>query len=462
MRITQMSAYPEAYNQGTHTLEHFETLMGKGVDIMPHVVKIRPDYTLNYITDGLSRRFVEGQKSKSEKSQYMVVEWNLSQTNLPKIRIVNDCTDTGIGKSEIVIDLERPYYYKGDTFALENLQQLRVEQPVQKISAQRWRYTCSLEGNDLEKTVNPRYISAGRTTMYRSNYHGELSTKGAFKRMHTTEVHRIYLSRQRQSLSISGDMASMLVELKKGNQVAYFKIGDREAELMDLLLLSRNNSMIFGESNHDELGRCLNVDENGTIVPSGDGVIKQIERFCDKLNYNIIDTSLFDEAIESVILKTGKKRGNQLTVICNRKGMRHVQDALKQSLVEKSPNGAWYYHLNGSDKVKVGKEYDMYQYQGNFITFVEDQSLTEHIWNRGYLIFLDTSINGSEPNVVNYTLKGRELLTGVLAGLGGLDGRTSGNIATGLDGSEMHLMSYSGVAVKNPYAGFIMQQNLFD
>jgi len=462
MRVVQLSSFPEAMNQGTHTLEHFETLIGRGVNVMPDVVQLRPDYSMNYLTDGIGRTFMEGQKSKSEKSQYMIVEWTLNQKNIPKVKIVADCTETGVGKTPVAIDVDRPYYFQGDTFVLENQQQLRVTLPVQKISANRWRYICTLEGNDLSRGINTRFTTAGKITMYRTNYHGELSKHGAFKKMNTTEVHRAYLSRQRQSLQVSGDFASMLAVLKRGNKSAYFKIGEPTRDLMELLMHSRNNSMLFGESNHDEHGRCLNINEDGMAEPSGDGLLKQIERYCDKLNYAVLDTSLFDEAIESVILKTGKPRGNQITVLGNRKGLKDVHAALERALLQKSPLGAWYYHLNGSDKVKVGKEYDMYQYQGNTITFVEDHNLSESIYNRGYLIFVDTSINGDKPNVVNYTLEGRNLIQGKLLGMGGLDGRTSGNIATALDGTEIHLMSYSGLAVLNPYAGFIMQENLYE
>lgn len=462
MRIVEKSAVPEWATQGAYTIENFSTLFGRQVDLMPQIVKLRPNYTMNFITDGLKRKFISDNKSTSEKSKYLAVEWILSQRNIPRIKIIEACTDTGINKTPISLILEEPYYSIYDVFALENQQQLRVMSAPRKLSANRWEYTCVIEGASYDRGVIAKYVAKGKTTIFRTNYYPELSDRGSDKYMESTERHRIYISRHRVARALSGDYASMYVEMKSKGKIGYFEISEPEQDLMDQLLFITENSRVFGESNHDINGKVADQDSQGRDLPSGDGVLRQIERYCDKINYAVLTTDIFDAGLDSVVSKTEKRKGNHITVACNYEGYRQAQRAMKESLRETSIDGAWYYDKTGKHKVSVGQEYEMYHYNGNHITFVIDDVLSENILDRGYLIFLDTTVNNGMPNVVSYTLEGREYITGILPGMGGKTGRASGQIATALDGTEIHMLTYSGIAVKNPYAGFIMQENLYD
>ena len=49
-----------------------------------------------------------------------------------------------------------------------------------------------------------------------------------------------------------------------------------------------------------------------------------------------------------------------------------------------------------------------------------------------------------------FTIKNGEFIRGVLKGIGGLDGTTSGEVATGVAGSKIIHMGYSGVGIYNP------------
>lgn len=462
MRIIDYSAVPEWATNGTYTIENFNTMFGRQVDMMPQIVKLRPNYTMNFITDGLKRKMISQNNSTSEESRYLAVEWVLSQKNIPRIRIAVTCTETGTNKDPISLILEEPYYSIYDTFALENQQQLRVMSVPQKLSANRWKYTCQIEGASYDRGVQLKYMTKGRTTMFRSNYYPELSDRGSSKFLQTVERHRIYISRHRVGRALSGDFKSMYVEMKRKGKVGYFEINSTEEELMEELLHITANARVFGESNHDINGKCTLQDEQGRDLPSGDGALRQIERYCDKINYSLLTTDIFDAGLDTVVTKTEKRKGNHITVACNYEGYKQAQRAMKASLRDTALDGAWYYDKTGKHKVSVGQEYEMYHYNGNYITFVIDDVLSENIIDRGYLLFLDTTVNDGQPNVVSYTLKGREFLTGHLVGMGGKDGRTSGMISSAIDGSEVHMLTYSGLAVKNPYAGFIMQQNLYE
>jgi len=459
MQVISYSDIPEFHND-TKTIKHLGTLLGTRVNVLETIVKMRRDLTLSLLTDGLKRTYTQGRKSGFEASDAMVFEWTIETTMIPRIRFMDNCTDTGVNKTPITFILEKNYYAANDTFALENQQQILVTQAPEKLAPNRWRYVGILVGNDMSKQVDTNYTTKGRYTQYRSNYYPELSDKGATKYMFSAEKHRGHISRHRVGDSWSGDYASVFFQMKdKKGQPHFFQMPKPEKNLLDLFMLSRENHLLFGRSNHDVNGKCLDFDTLGRELPMGDGLIAQYERYCDKFSYNILTTSLFEDAIDSLIKKTGKFMDNNITVICNHVGYKHAMKAMEEKLRQFAINGAWYW-TKDKQFVDVGAHYRQYNYNGNSITFTIDTALSEIYTDFGYMIFVDTSITDGRANITRFTFEGREMLQGTLVGMGGQDGRTSGNIATAIDGTEKHILGYSGLAVFNPYAGFIMQENV--
>lgn len=52
-----------------------------------------------------------------------------------------------------------------------------------------------------------------------------------------------------------------------------------------------------------------------------------------------------------------------------------------------------------------------------------------------------------------------EMIEGRVNGLGGADGKTSGDVSTGVHGSEYHILGYSCTVVFNPYKSFILKES---
>ena len=461
MRIIQFDDIPE-FHRDTQTMKHIGTLLGSRVTALPQLISLKRELTLSLLTDGLKNTFSKERQSNTEGLNSMIFEWRFQQNYTPRIRIVETCTDTGRGRTPINLILENNYYSKNDTFALSDPRiSLFVTQAPERLGPNRWRYVCILNGNDNTREVNPSLLRAGETTTYRSNYFGELSKEGYSKYMYNTEIFRGFLSRHRVGKRISGDFANyVFFEVKNDkSKYDYFKALEPEKELIDYYLLTREQHLLFGENNHDVNGKCLLQDEMGNDIPMGSGVIEQIERYCDKFSYSTLTTSIFDDAIDSVIQRTGKYTGNHITVICNHLGLKQAMDAMLNKLRDFAQLGAWYY-TRDKNEVNVGANFQQYHYNHNYLTFTIDEALTKEYRDFGYLVFLDTSLINGKANVQTFTLKGREMLTGTLRGLGGADGRSSGDIATPIDGSEMHIMGYSGIVVFNPYAGFIMKENV--
>jgi hypothetical protein len=193
----------------------------------------------------------------------------------------------------------------------------------------------------------------------------------------------------------------------------------------------------------------------------GDGVIPQIERFCDKFSFSILSSSIFNDVLSSMTEKSEMPTGNIYAVVCNERMYRLFGELQTTDLRFQSSNDGSYFYTKRGGKVKVGAEYDSYSLQGNTITFMPNRGLSQEYPDHAYGIFLDTTadMTSGRPNLAMFTIDGSEMISGSLNGMGGQNGRTSGTVSTGVHGSEYHLLGYSGCVLFNPYKSFILEES---
>jgi hypothetical protein len=55
---------------------------------------------------------------------------------------------------------------------------------------------------------------------------------------------------------------------------------------------------------------------------------------------------------------------------------------------------------------------------------------------------------------------GRSFITGDLDGVGGQDGKTSGKVATPLDGSSKIIIGTMGLILHNPYSSYMLEKKV--
>jgi hypothetical protein len=452
----------------TKTVQNFGTLLGAKPHKLGTVVTMYKQLALATLTDALKNVYYNPKKGSGSFTPInsMVIEWNIDVNFIKKVRIVGSISGDGANKNVESIILAERYYDKNDTFTLDNKQQLFVVSTPKKLSQSRWEYKVVLVGNDMSKTINTAYAAAGKDTRYRSNYHPELSERGYTKWISNTETHRNYLSRQRASTSWSADFAMMediYIQTGKDSKdsSSYYKMNKKEKECLDTFLISREQNCLFSETNYDVNGKCLDQDDHGRDIPMGDGVIPQIERYCDKFSYSILTIDVLDDVLATMREKSDAPTGNIYAVICNERFYDQVGKLMSSELrFQSSADGAYFYSKAAGGKVKVGAEFDTYHFQGNTISFMPDRVLSQEYPEGGYGIFLDTGadLSSGRPNVATFTLEGSEMISGNLHGMGGADGKTSGEVSTGVHGSEYHLLGYSGAVVFNPYKSFIVQE----
>jgi len=450
----------------TKTVQNFGTLLGKKPHKMGQVVTMYPGLAISNLTEALRNVYTKKKGGDAfTPINSMTIEWDIKVNFIRKVKIVEDATPVLGGIFPLY--LAEKYYDKNDTMVLENKQTLMVVAPPKKELDNRWKHMVMLVSSDKSKPVIAEFVKKGRITRYRSNYHPELSERGYIKYISNTEKHRNYLSRHRASVDFSGDYALMedvFIDMGKGKDgEQYAKMNTKEKECMDSYLVSREQHMLFGQSNFDENGKCMMQDEKGRDIPIGDGIIAQIERYCDKFSYSVLTTDLFEDIIAAMVEKSDTPIGNSYAFVVNERLWFQVGKVMKSDLRFISPaDGSYFWSKQSNSKVKVGAQFDTYTFQGNTISFVVDRSLSQEYPDYGYGFCIDMSpdISTGRPNLATFTLDGAEMLSGTLNGMGGQTGRESGQIATSIHGSSYHLLGYSGAVVFNPYKAAIITESI--
>jgi len=74
------------------------------------------------------------------------------------------------------------------------------------------------------------------------------------------------------------------------------------------------------------------------------------------------------------------------------------------------------------------------------------------------VVDLTADKTSNTPALSFFTVKGGEFIRGILKGVGGLDGITSGEVSSTVAGSKLIHMGYAGVGVFNPYRSYIIEE----
>jgi len=464
MRIYESHNLPTWAGE-TKTMQTVGTMLKEKPHRLSQVVRIQPNLSANMLTDGLMNVvYKQGSKTRFDPISSFKFEWKVQTNQIVKIRFAEDCTDDGAGGTDVVHILAQKYYDKNDTYKLDNGQLCFVRDVPVKLGENRWKYTSVLVGAQATRKIDVRYTTRGKETMYISNYFPELSERGYSKFTLNTELHQNYISRHRHSDSWSSDFGALkdvYMQMGKDQNSEFFKMNSFEKFLLDQFLYTRNNNLLFGVSNYDANGKCTLQERDGRDIPMGDGIITQIARYCDKYAYSVMTIGLLQQILNAVAEKTGNPIGNSVAVVVNQRLWSQINVLLKVEYGFISPaNGAALINKDGKF-IKIGGTFNAYEFAGNTIMFTVDRTLTKVYDKQGFGICLDMGVSNGDANISLLTLQGRETIYGTLAGLGGLDGKTSGGaIATSVDGSEAHLIGYSGVAVLNPYAALLIRENV--
>lgn len=499
MRIIQRNMLP-ANMQDTKTLQTWGQIVGTKPEYLAPVSLMKPEFSLLWHTKGLGNIHSDGKSFDGLKGatgiQSLMYEWNIKSTDKYVYEIAEDCTATGLNKTPFTITFSRKCYQEGDTFMLENRQKLMINAPVTRLANDKWQYTVTLVTNTYaDRITDPNALKKGKLTQFISNYTHEADSKGRpTTNQQSFETHRNWVSAHRITETWTGDFLRQkqwFYENKKGSdkngrpQMEYFTMMDSEKQATQDMLQIINNHLMFGETNMDAAGNCL--DKADTELGAfdrimGDGLISQVEKVCDKRGYSgKLTVRILREAISAIAERTGKYGGGmEITFFCNQRMWTDVQNLLLTEVKNASQVGTYFYAPDAKTKemkrfdsesigraignpevLKVGATFRTYNWAGYDIKFVVDASLSTMVGyrDRAYGIFLNTGLtDDGQANISLYTIKGAELIVGDLDGLGGQTGTASGKMSTPFSGARRDWKSYSSLRVAVPYHAFILEE----
>ena len=156
--------------------------------------------------------------------------------------------------------------------------------------------------------------------------------------------------------------------------------------------------------------------------------------------------------------------GNKLVFIVNRKMWNDVQMVLGEYLANYRTDGTYMYSKNANKGlggyVKVGATFDTYEYAGNQVSFIVDRALTREYPTHGYGVCIDLTADKTtgQPAIAKFSLTGKDFMTNKIVGVGGYDGKSSGEVASNVAGSKLVMMGYAGVAAFTPYRSVIVRE----
>lgn len=97
----------------------------------------------------------------------------------------------------------------------------------------------------------------------------------------------------------------------------------------------------------------------------------------------------------------------------------------------------------------------------NTISFKVDRTFSrEFSYEKGYALALDLTGDktSEQPPIAMFTLRNGDMITNKYVGVGGLNGLSSGEVASPVAGSKLIMWGYSSLAVFNPYRSYIIRE----
>lgn len=457
----------------TRTYEDFYKFLGTKPTRLGVVSRLYPELTASYLTESLRNIFYMDSKSnqKYRSIDSMYYEWEIDTNFIKRIELADCPQGDGADGTSIFFAFRENYYQKYDIFKSDRtFEQFQViASPVRKADDY-WVCECRLITSDISNAIDPDEYMPGDTTRFLSNAVPELHAEGYVKYQSNIEKHRGYITTHRVDDSYSAQYKAMektFISIGQGDgngkmSEKIYKMDTVEKNLLENFLFVRNNALLFAKSNVDENGKATISDpDTGRPIYISDGIIPQVERFASKYVYSDLTVDALQTAIQMMCQKAEKPTGNKFVFICNEKMWYDVQKNLAGWLANFKTCGTYLWSKAANGYVNVGATFNSYEMGGNTISFRVDRTFSrEYGDNKGFGLFLDLTADktGAEPAIQMFTLKGGDFITNKLPGVGGLDGLSSGLVASPVAGSKLINWGYSSVAVFNPYRSFILRE----
>lgn len=457
----------------TRTYEEFTKFLGEKPYRMGVMAQLYTDLTASYLLESLNNIYhVDSQKSKYQSVDSRLFEWEIATNQIKRIEFAATPIGNGANGSNIVMAFKERYYEKFDIFRVEESRQLLqvISKPNRKADNY-WEVLVQLIDPEYTSILDASACGLGKYTRFISNAFPELSEEGYTKYQSNMEKHRNYITLHRVDDKFSAlyaNLEDVFIKVagndKKGEITEkMYKMTTVEQSLLENFMHVKNTGLLFNKCNVDKNGRPTSFDpDTGQPIYIGDGIVPQIERFASKYAYAKMSVNVFESVISIMIQKQKSSTGNKFMFIVNERMWFQIQRTLRDYLKDWRTNGTFFYSGAAGQDIKVGATFDTYIMGGNQISFKVDKSFTLEYPDRGFGICLDLTGDKTkgQPAMQGFTIRGQEFIKNHITGVGGMNGRTSGEVSNRITGSYMIMYGSAGVGVFNPYQSFLLEENI--
>jgi hypothetical protein len=466
-------------------MRELEKLFAVAPNLAAKTIRLFPQHSISFLTEGLGEIYdVKAQSDNFIGINEKSYKWKIRGHQVPRIKFAVRSTGGAVGTTsallgvnglEFIVAFNTSYYNPYDIIKLEDASLLFVTAGPFMVSEGVWEYTVRVNTNNMAEGVQEKFCSAGRESGPAGKAFPELSDRGYISTTQANEEHINYLTKVRYDWNWSADAAATKYLIEdivphNGKAVRLNYITDELFRAaMEQFHLNKEMELIYGRTTMDEKGRCFLQDpKTGQDIVKGDGIIAQIAS-SQKQTYSKLSIGMLEDVMSDLSLRTPKPTGNTWLMTTGREGYKEfgrIMRAEHKAGWQLQPNT---YVQTKNGKIQLGAEYNAYTFQGNTIV-VNVNGVFDHPANPSVkdtngkasesskFLFIDMSTYDGVKNIQMIAKDGRSFITGLVEGIGGEDGKTSGKASSTLDGSSKTIIGSMGVVLHNPYSSMILEK----
>ena len=318
-----------------------------------------------------------------------------------------------------------------------------------------WMYKVKLVTGNKDSYIPASMLAAGEEIGFGHTGFEEMS-ETAYEKYTFPDQYESTMTIQRMKWSISGSASqtgtSIWIQNDK-KQTGF--IEEADYQMMRRWAYAKEYHMIFGRTTVDEEGNVVLKDTRGNIIEMGSGILEQGDGSL-KFQYYKLTEAVIKNVIRNM---TTYSNGRDTEVIVAggwdfidkfNDLMREILGTLNNGLLE-----------GEGDKKGVNANYSYYKYMGikfypiRMTEFFDDPALPEsakgpdgisYSSKRGIFVSLGyIDDNSNKPNIELLALGNRAVRKGMVNGID-----KGGDMASSVGGSHNHILSETGVAVRDP------------
>jgi len=468
------------------TMKELSKVFNEAPNMAAKTIRLYPWNSLSMFTEGLGEIYNINAKSDNfvgiNKNQY---KWKLRGHQVPKIKCAVRSTGGAIGAGDALgadgqaftIAVDSSYYNPRDIIKLEdNSKLLYCLTEGTFISEGVYEYLVRLNTSDMAETVSGALLQPGKDTGLNGNAYPELSDKGYISGAMAAEEHINFLTKVRYDYSWSADAAATKYLIQdtvqmNGKTVKQNMITSKLfIDAMERYHFNKEMELIYGRTTCDARGKCWLQDDKGQDIIKGDGILAQMHE-STKQTYTKLTIELIEDILTDMSLRMPQRTGNTILLTTGVQGYKEFGRLMREEHKGSWANPADNYVRTKNGKIQLGAHYNSFTFQGNTI-IVNVNNVFDHPANispkdtegrfleSSKLLFIDASSYDGVRNLQMIAKDGRSFITGDLDGVGGQDGKTSGKVATTLDGSSKIIIGTMGLILHNPYSSYLLEKKI--